>query len=213
MSPVLFALFVFWWLPVSGFKISSTNADLAKDLLRSIYQKGAFQAYFASTSVLCDQLKAFPWVQQCRVDKLFPNHWHVELVYETPVLLWEEEGSLISRSGRLMPSHAAIESPKVALRGNKADVHLSDALVLLDWVGGNDQLKSRCEAITYDRKSGWRLLFDHQLQVVLGRHQLKSRWLLFINMLDKKKFKPWNNQLFDMRYHKGFSHVWLKPLS
>ena len=159
--------------------------------------------FLTRTDKIARFLQKSAWVDHVEVYKSFDGGLRLSLGYRVPVLR--------SISGRFL----------VDSGGHLIDAYVSDDLLRLPIFDGGTHSarqayrlwsrlgiwKGRVLSMVHDDFSGWEILFDNKVTVRLGGRNLVDRLDLFLKVAQHWSLQESNEeQVFDMRYNKSFSH-------
>ena len=144
-----------------------------------------------------------PWVYRVDVFKSFDGGLRLFLGYRTPVLRSISGRFLVDGNGQLIDSYVSDDLLRLPIFDG--DLHSArQAYRLHSRLGG---WKNKVLSIVSDEFSGWDILFDNKVTVRLGDRNLIERLDLFLKVVTNwSTEESKEEQVFDMRYNKSFSH-------
>ena len=169
----------------------------------------ARQGFFA---VRLDDARAsvaqLPWVEQVEVGKRWPDVLEVRVREHRPFARWGE-GRLLSQHGRVFPADGIEVPPGLPLLHGpeaRADevVELYNAARELFAPAGYG-----VRALLLDSRGSWAMVLSNGTEVVIGRHQVRTRMARFARLLPQlltQRHQPLARA--DLRYTNGFALTW-----
>ena len=200
---VLFFCYWFGLLAFSYIEISGDGEKAAGDSVERSIRDWKGLHFLTRSDKIARFLQKSAWVDHVEVYKSFDGGLRLTLGYRVPVLR--------SISGRFL----------VDSGGHLIDVYVSDDLLRLPIFDGDVHSarqayrlwsrlgvwKGRVLSMICDEFSGWEVLFDNKVTVRLGGRNLVDRLDLFLKVAEHWSLQESNQeQVFDMRYNKSFSH-------
>ena len=168
---------------------------------------------FISTDLagLADKIRDMPWVDQVRIERLWPNGLHITLFEQQPAARWGETG-LLNVRGELFTDdsrHAPAELPLlVGPAGTEQEVasqYLAARRLLLPH--GLD-----IASLQRDPRGAWVMQLSNGITIRLGRQRVDQRIARFCDLvLSLVRHDLSRIEYVDMRYTNGFAIGWQTP--
>ncbi|PLA75161.1 hypothetical protein CYQ88_02750 [Hydrogenovibrio sp. SC-1] len=144
------------------------------------------------------------WVYQAQVTRRWPNQLRVELIEQTPVARWQDEG-LLNQLGEIFYPHQIDPFQQlVKLDGNPLNA-ASILQTLSDFQQQFSQLGWHIEKLSQQPDRSWQLDFLSGIRLLVDDTDQKSKIDRFMRAFAKtdpalRKFA----QVYDLRYSNGF---------
>lgn len=151
------------------------------------------------------------WVYQAQVTRRWPNQLRIELIEQTPVARWQDDG-LLNQQGEIFYPHQ-IESflQLVKLDGNPLNA-AAILQALSDFQQQFNQLGWYIETLTQHPDRSWQIDFLSGARLLVDNTDQMPKISRFLRAFDKteptlRKFA----QVYDLRYSNGFVMKRSKP--
>lgn len=213
----LLLILVAW---IQGMLESSNHLDIRKVSVRGELKMASqqeLQGYYSALmgknlllTPLAEMLaiaKSPPWVDSATVRKIWPDALEITVKEYTPVASWQV-GQFISASGKVIVPDRGIVLPLPQLSGPDGTHE-----TVLEQFGLISQVLSitglKVQALTLESRGAWKVRFDNQLEVLLGRDEILERLQRFIAVYKSDlSGKIDKITLVDARYPHGVAVSW-----
>ncbi|HEY2419127.1 MAG TPA: cell division protein FtsQ/DivIB [Steroidobacteraceae bacterium] len=153
-------------------------------------------------------LRTLPWVDSAAVQRSWPRGLKIEIVEQTAVARWNDNG-LVNARGQLFMSDAHFVPPELPqLTGPTG----SEAEVTARYLAAQGRLTEvglRLVALSLDARGALNMTLDNGVQVRLGRDQIDARFERFLLVAAKLVSQRAADIAYvDMRYGNGFAVGW-----
>ena len=195
--------------PLARLRVHAPMAQVSAEQVQSIVLPYAQTGYFAvDLQGAQDALEALPWVESAKVHKLWPDVLEVTLVEHQPLARWGDD-RLLSVQGKLIAIPEGLDVSALPDLGGP-DAQTEQVLELHAFAS---ELFARSgqplQRLRMDARGSWELRLAGDIDVVLGRHDARSRLQRFARVLPQlvaAQKAPIVRA--DLRYTNGFTLSW-----
>jgi cell division protein FtsQ len=169
---------------------------------------------FTDLSLVKQQVNAMPWVYDSSVARHWPNGLVINVVLQTPVAYWNNDGLLNEYGEVFRPKNARIGMPLPRLWGGElAEPSLPRHMLTLYYKLQHQlgEYKLKLETLKYLPRGVWEMTLDNGIAVALGAEPLERKVArigkAFVQALGEK-----SDQIvrIDARYPNGLAVRWKK---
>jgi cell division protein FtsQ len=172
--------------------------------------RGALRGGFVSADLdrLRDAVEALAWVDRARVQRVWPDRIHVEVVEQQPAARWGEDGLLNTR-GELFAVGVRHVPPELPRLDGPTGSEWQVAQRYLAIQGRLVEQGLRVAALRLDARGAWELDLSNGVTVRLGRSQVDERMDRLVQVAAQViAGRAAEIAYVDMRYSNGFSIGW-----
>ena len=195
--------------PLSRLRVHGQKTQVAPEQVQQMLLPYARAGYFAvDLQAAQDALETLPWVRSAKVHKQWPDVLEVTVLEHHPVARWDD-AQLLSAEGELIDLPDGLDVSGLPDLGGP--VAMSDEVIELHsfaqtLFAGSGQVLER---VRMDARGSWELRLGSGIEVVVGRHDARSRLQRFARVLPQlvaAQKAPITRA--DLRYTNGFTLSW-----
>lgn len=195
--------------PLSRLRVHGQMTQVAPEQVQQMLLPYARAGYFAvDLQAAQDALETLPWVRSAKVHKQWPDVLEVTVLEHHPVARWDD-AQLLSAEGELIDLPDGLDVSGLPDLGGP--VAMSDEVIELHsfaqtLFAGSGQVLER---VRMDARGSWELRLGSGIEVVVGRHDARSRLQRFARVLPQlvaAQKAPITRA--DLRYTNGFTLSW-----
>lgn len=159
-------------------------------------------------SAIAEAVEQIPWVDRASVGRTWPRALSVQVVEQTPVARWGENGLLNVRGEVFVHDsrHIPQELPELAGPDGK------QALMTERYLAAAPRLVAagmRLTRLTLDERGAWELALDNGVTLRLGREHVDERFMRFLEAGARiVASRAGEIEYVDLRYANGFAVGW-----
>ena len=196
-------------LPFKTIRIVVSSNHIARPELKNIVVKDINGGFFAlDEKPIEKQLEQLPWVKSVSIQKIWPDILQINIDEKDPVVVWQNK-NLVTALGKVF-TPAINTVPNFLPQLNGPDDQLKNVLqhyrdFNLDLI----PLVLQVKGLTLTPRGAWDLTLSNGIRVLLGRNQVTSRFLRFIQFYPKVVGSKANKiSQIDLRYPNGLAVRW-----
>ena len=194
--------------PVRHVRIEGVFQNLKKASVQIVLtplMKGGF--WFLDLKKVATAVKELPWVDQVRVDRVWPDTVRIRIDEQIPFLRWGEDGLLNQKGERFVPPSRERFESLVLIDGPQGrEAELMMTLNQLQAITDRQGLKI-ARFIVNDQRS-WVIRLSSGVELMLGAKQPMDTLSRFMSALPMMGQRREAIQRVDLRYPSGFSVSW-----
>lgn len=198
--------------PLARLRVHAPMAQVSAEQVQQLVLPHARAGYFAvDLQAAQDQLEALPWVESAKVHKQWPDVLEVTLTEHQPLARWGDD-RLLSVQGKLITTPEGLDVSALPDLGGP-DSQTAQVLELYQFAhtlfAGHGQQLQR---VRMDARGSWQLQLAGDIEVVVGRHDARSRLQRFARVLPQLAAgQKAPIARADLRYTNGFTLSWGTP--
>lgn len=194
--------------PVSSLKIKSSYQYVSRDEIQKILFPYFSKSYLMiSEKNLSDEIKKNEWIQDVKVNKIWPDRIVVQILERIPVAFWNN--MLLSEKGEIfMPKEEKKLASLPYLYGPK--YHQQDVLHIYEKLSKLLKAQDLYIAKIWLRENqSWKIALTNGVIIQLGKIDIENRLQRFCDVYPKL-FAATFDQVssIDLRYSKGIAVKW-----
>ncbi|MCG2633552.1 MAG: FtsQ-type POTRA domain-containing protein [Gammaproteobacteria bacterium] len=171
---------------------------------------GVLEGSFATLNIsaLRQAAESLPWVAEAGVRRLWPDGVLVRVVERVPVARWGDDALLSDSAQRYQPASLDGFGQLPRLQGPAgSEVDLWRSYQEFSWVFA--PLPFAIAAVEQLERGGWRVQFDNDLQLLIGRQGDPLQLPALVRLL-RGPLSPYLMRMayIDLRYNDGFAVGW-----
>jgi cell division protein FtsQ len=198
--------------PLARLRVHAPMTQVPAEQVQQLLLPYARAGYFAvDLQQAQDTLEQLPWVESAKVHKQWPDVLEVTLTEHQPLARWGED-RLLSVQGKLIDTPQGLDVSALPDLGGP-DTQTTQVVELYQFANtlfaGHGQQLQR---VRMDARGSWELRLDGGIDVVVGRHDARSRLQRFARVLPQlaaSQKAPIARA--DLRYTNGFTLSWGNP--
>lgn len=195
--------------PLTRLRMHGTMAQVSAEQVQQMLLPHARAGYFAvDLQAAQDELETLPWVRTAKVHKQWPDVLEVVVLEHQPVARWDDT-RLLSAEGELMDTPAGLDVSQLPDLGGP----LARSTEVIALYGYARELFAASgqplQRLRMDARGSWELRLAGDIDVVVGRHDARSRLQRFARVLPQlvaAQKAPITRA--DLRYTNGFTLSW-----
>ena len=186
-------------------QVIGQNKHLVHDDVQAGISELGQLSLFSSLHGLQAKLMQNPWIRRVDIQRNWPDTLSIYVFEREPIANWGEQEFMDANGEIYKPPDyqqdkrlPSIESPDESVNG---------VFQVLQWLAKNAAEGFVVSKITCAEWGAMQIIFQNNVEVKLGRHDVLLRLKKFMKIIKKNKFNECKGKscAFDMRYAKGFT--------
>lgn len=197
------------WLPVKYVRIEGAFQYIAKDKVKSVLLEHVTSGFYnVDIKRVQSSVKALPWVDTVRVERVWPDAFNIVIKEQSPVVRWRDD-ALLNANGEVFKPEQIKDFSQLPLLEGPDGYELKMLKILNALLIDLSEQGMLLGKFKINERRAWNIELQNKMELKVGRNQpLKKiqRFLKTIPLIGQEQIA--GIAVVDLRYSNGYALRW-----
>ncbi len=197
------------WLPVKYVRIEGAFQYIAKDKIKSVLKEQLMNGFYnVDMQQLQVTVKAMPWVQSVRIERVWPDAFKVSIAEQTPVARWGEK-ALLNAAGTIFEPEQVSEFDYLPLLSGPVGYEKKMLAAMAKISVALSKQGMDLAMVKVNKRRAWKIKLQNDMELKVGRNQPLEkiqRFLKTVPLIGQEQIA--DIAVVDLRYSNGYALRW-----